>query len=110
MMPKGSELIHPVRRVVGVGFKRSFWPNVLSPLFYFNQIGFLKWVMLRYGNIHSADDWWSTLEPVLSQYREKLFERYFLGDALFDNPDIYEFFKEESYCYAIRLKGNNLLH
>ena len=32
------------------------------------------------------------------------------SDALFDNPDIYEFFKEESYCYAIRLKGNNLLH
>ena len=50
------------------------------------------------------------LEPVVSRYREKSPERSFRGDAAFANPDIYEFLEEERFFYAIRLKGNNLLH
>ena len=46
----------------------------------------------------------------MSRYREKSLERYFRGDAAFANPDIYEFLEEERFFYAIRLKGNNLLH
>ena len=36
------------------------------PLFCFNQYGDIERVLLRKGNVHSADDWQSVLEPVIA--------------------------------------------
>ena len=66
--------------------------------------------LLRPGNVHSADDWQSVLEPVVRRYREQSVERFFRGDAAFANPELYEFLETEHFFYAIRLKGNHLLH
>ena len=94
----------------GSSYNGHFGRTCFHPLFCFNQYGDLESAMLRNGNVHSADDWRSVLEPVVNRYREKSVERYFRGDAAFANPAIYEFLEEERFFYTIRLKGNNLLH
>ena len=65
---------------------------------------------LRNGNVHSADDWRSVLEPIISRYRYSDIPRFFRGDVGFADPEIYHFLESEDYFYAIRLKGNNILH
>ena len=94
----------------GSVYNGHFGRTCFHPLFCFNQYGDLERSMLRSGNVHSADDWRSVLEPVVNRYRKKPVERYFRGDAAFANPAIYEFLEEERFFYTIRLKGNNLLH
>ena len=94
----------------GSSYNGHFGRTCFHPLFCFNQYGDLERSMLRSGNVHSADDWRSVLEPVVNRYRKKSVERYFRGDAAFANPAIYEFLEEERFFYTIRLKGNNLLH
>jgi len=94
----------------GSSYNGHFGRTCFHPLFCFNQYGDLERAMLRNGNVHSADDWRSVLEPVVNRYREKSVERYFRGDAAFANPAIYEFLEEERFFYTIRLKSNNLLH
>ena len=79
------------------------------PLFVFNQFGDLERCALRPGNVHSADDWRSVLQPVVERYRERDLRRYFRGDAAFASPDIYEFLETEGYKYTIRLKANAIL-
>jgi len=79
------------------------------PLFCFGQFGDLERAMLRNGNVHSADDWRSLLEPVVARYREGNLRRFFRGDAAFAKPEICTFLEEEGYLYAIRLKANKLL-
>lgn len=64
---------------------------------------------MREGNVHSADDWRSVLEPVVARYRDANIRRFFRGDAAFANPDIYTFLEEEDYRYAIRLPANQNL-
>ena len=51
------------------------------PLFVFNQFGDLERCALRSGNVRSADDWRSVLEPVVARYRDKVKRRFFRGDA-----------------------------
>ena len=63
----------------------------------------------RPGNVHSADDWRSVLEPVVTRYRGKVKRRYFRGDAAFASADLYEFLEAEGFTYAIRLKANAVL-
>jgi hypothetical protein len=94
----------------GSAYNGHFGRTCYHPLFCFNQYGDLERALLRHGNVHSADDWRSVLEPIVNRYRNKLLERFFRGDAAFANPDIYEFLEKEQFFYAIRLKGNNLLH
>jgi hypothetical protein len=65
--------------------------------------------MLREGNVHSADDWRSVLEPVVARYRHEKLRRFFRGDTAFANPDIYSFLEQEGYLYAIRLPANKVL-
>jgi hypothetical protein len=57
-------------------------------LFVFNQFGDLEHGALRPGNVHSADDWRSVLQPVVERYRERDLRRYFRGDAAFASPNI----------------------
>jgi hypothetical protein len=61
------------------------------------------------GNVHSADDWRSVLEPVVARYREEGIRRYFRGDAAFATPGLYDFLEEDNYLFAIRLPANKRL-
>ena len=97
-------------RQEGSAYSGHFGRTCYHPLFCFNQDGDVERTSLRWGNVHSADDWRSVLEPVVKRYRDQALERFFRGDAAFANPEIYEFLEAEHFCYAIRLKVNNLLH
>jgi hypothetical protein len=58
------------------------------PLFVSNQFGDLERSTLRPGNVHSADGWRPTLEPVVARYRDRDLRRYFRADAAFANPEV----------------------
>ena len=79
------------------------------PLFVFNQFGDLERCSLRPGNVHSADRWDGVLMPVVARYQGKVSRIYFLADAGFANPDVYEFLEAARIKYAIRLPANRIL-
>ena len=79
------------------------------PLFLFNQDGDLERALLRSGNVASADDWPTVLEPVIERYRGVDIPKFFRGDAAFAIPQLYERLEAEGYQYAIRLKENAVL-
>ena len=93
----------------GSAFNGHFGCTCYHPLFCFNQFGDLERGNLRKGNVHSADDWLSVLQPVVARYRERPLKRFFRGDAAFANPDLYSYLEEENFSYAIRLKSNAIL-
>ena len=64
---------------------------------------------MRPGNVHSADGWREVLEPVVARYRNKMWRRFFCGDAGYANPDIYEFLEADGYSYTVRLPVNSVL-
>ena len=72
----------------GSVFNGHFGCNCYHPLFCFNQYGDLERALLREGNVHSADDWRSVLEPVVARYRGEEIRRYFRGDAAFATPSL----------------------
>ena len=80
------------------------------PLFMFNQDGDVERVLLRNGNVHSADDWRSVLEPVVERYKGQDIPKFFRGDAAFAQPGVYDYLEGENYQYAIRLPANNVLY
>lgn len=94
----------------GSSYNGHFGRNCYHPLFCFNQYGDLERAMLRHGNVHSADEWRSVLEPVVKRYANQSLERFFRGDAALSKPDIFEYLEVEEFYYAIRMKGNNLLY
>ncbi len=53
-------------RQEGSAYNGHFRCSCYHPLFCFNQFGDLERAMLREGNVHSADDWRSVLEPVVA--------------------------------------------
>ncbi len=93
----------------GSAYNGYFECTCYHPLFCFNQDGDLERALLRDGNVHSADDWRSVLEPVVARYRTMSVKKFFRGDAAFALPDLYTFLEAERYLYAIRLKSNGLL-
>ncbi len=94
----------------GTAYNGYFQCTCYHPLFCFNQFGDMERAFLRNGNVHSADDWQSVLEPIISRYRSSDIPRFFRGDAGFADPEIYRFLESEDYFYAIRLKGNQILY
>ena len=94
----------------GTAYNGYFQCTCYHPLFCFNQFGDMEQASLRNGNVHSADDWQSVLEPIISRYRSSDIPRFFRGDAAFADPNIYRYLEAEDYFYAIRLKGNQILH
>jgi len=95
----------------GSAYNGHFGCTCYHPLFCFNQFGDVERAILREGNVHSADDWRSVLEPVVARYRDDdLDERFFRGDAAFANPEVYAFLEAEGYSYAIRLPANAVLY
>ena len=93
----------------GTAFNGHFGCTCYHPLFVFDQFGDLERRALRPGNVHSADDWRSVLEPAATRYRGKVKRRCFRGDAAFASPDLYEFLEAEGFTCAIRLKANAVL-
>ena len=64
---------------------------------------------MRRGNVHSAADWRSVLEPVIARYRGTVKRLYFRGDAAFAIPQIYELLEAEGVGYTMRLPANRVL-
>ena len=93
----------------GTAYNGHFGCTCYHPLFCFNQFGALERALLCEGNVRSADDWYSVLEPVVARYRDADIRRFFRGDAAFANPGIYTLLEEENYLYAIRLPANQNL-
>ena len=54
----------------GGAYNGHFGCTCYHPLFYFNQFGDVEEVMLRQGNVHSAEDWRSSLEPVVKREQD----------------------------------------
>lgn len=96
-------------RQEGSAYNGYFECACYHPLFCFNQDGDVEAALLRNGNVHSADDWRSVLEPVIDRYRDQPVKKYFRGDAAFALPELYDFLETEGYGYAIRLKANAVL-
>jgi hypothetical protein len=93
----------------GSAYNGHFACTCYHPLFCFNQYGDVEGAMLREGNVHSAKDWKSVLDPIVDRYRNKGITFRFRGDAAFANPDLYEYLERESFSYAIRLPANGTL-
>lgn len=93
----------------GTAYNGHFACDCYHPLFVFNQDGDVEYAKLRPGNVASADDWRSVLEPVIERYRDLDVPSFFRGDAAFAIPELYERLEAEGYRYAIRLKANPIL-
>jgi hypothetical protein len=93
----------------GSAYNGHFRCTCYHPLFVFNQFGDLERCALRPGNVHSADGWRATLEPVIARYRERGLDLCFRGDAGFAKPEVYELLEAEDIGYAIRLPANAVL-
>lgn len=93
----------------GSMYNGHFGCECYHPLFIFNQDGDVEYAKLRPGNVASADDWQSVLEPVIERYRHLDTPKFFRGDAAFAIPELYELLEAEGYRYAIRLKANPIL-
>lgn len=94
----------------GSAYNGYFECRCYHPLFCFNQYGDLERALLRHGNVHSADDWQSVLEPVIARYRGYNILHFFRGDAAFADPGVYRYLEADKYFYAIRLKANAILY
>jgi hypothetical protein len=93
----------------GSAYNGHFGCSCYHPLFCFNQFGDLERCLLREGNVASADDWCSVLEPVVARYRDLDIPGFFRGDAAFAKPEVYEYLEIEAYLYAIRMPANDVL-
>ena len=93
----------------GSAYNGHFACECYHPLFVFNQDGDVEYAKLRPGNVASADDWRSVLEPIIARYRDLDAPKFFRGDAAFAIPDMYDLLEAEGYRYAIRLKANAVL-
>lgn len=93
----------------GSAYNGHFGCTCFHPLFCFNQFGDCEGVMLRSGNVHSADRWKEFLEPIVKRYENRKNRKYFRGDAAFSKPEIYDYLEESGYLYAIRLPANQRL-
>lgn len=93
----------------GSAYNGHFGCDCYHPLFVFNQDGDVESAKLRPGNVASADDWRSVMEPVIARYRDLDVPKSFRGDAAFAIPGLYELLESEGYRYTIRLKANPIL-
>ena len=93
----------------GTAYNGHFGCECYHPLFLFNQDGDVELALLRNGNVASANDWRTVLEPVIARYRNPDLPRFFRADAAFAIPELYELLEAEGYRYAIRLKANPIL-
>ena len=93
----------------GSAYNGHFACTCYHPLFCFNQFGDVEGTLLREGNVHSAKDWRTVLEPIVARYQVRNLRRYFRADAAFAQPELYEYLEAEGFEYAIRLPANDAL-
>jgi hypothetical protein len=93
----------------GTAYNGHFECMCYHPLFLFNQLGDLEYVILRRGNHASAKFWRRVLLPVIERYRHCDIPKFFRGDAAFADPALYGELEKAGYRYAIRLKANAVL-
>ncbi len=93
----------------GSAYNVHFRSYCFHPLFCFNQYGDCEGVLLRPGNVHSADRWVELLSPIVERDENKDVRKYFRGDAAFTKPEIYEYLESNGFLYAIRLPANDIL-
>ena len=98
-----------IRKARRAAYNGHFASACYHPLFLFNRDGDVEQAKLRTGNVASADDWRSVLEPVIDRYRELDTPKFFRADAAFAIADLYELLEAEGYRYAIRLQANPVL-
>ena len=79
------------------------------PLFCFNQFGDCEGAVLRPGNVHSADGWKESINPIVERYLKLAVRLLFRADAAFAKPEIYEYLETRHIGYAIRLPANEVL-
>jgi hypothetical protein len=93
----------------GVAYNGHFAKNCFHPLFAFTSEGDCLGAKLRPGNVHSADGALEFIKPMVKRYWDwfKLF--WFLGDATFAKPVIYEYCEEQRLTHFIRLLANENL-
>jgi len=94
----------------GSAYNGHFGCTCFHPLFCFNQFGDCEGVLLRSGNVHSADRWKEVLEPIVKRYENKKNRKYFRGDAAFAKPELYKYLEGNGFLYAIRLPANEILY
>lgn len=93
----------------GSAYNGHFGCVCYHPAFCFNNFGDCEGAMLRPGNVHSADSWRELMSPIYKRYENKNIRLYFLADAAFAKPEIYEDLEERGILYAIRLPANDVL-
>lgn len=94
----------------GATWNGHFDCTCYHPLFVFNQHGDLDRCALRAGNVHSAHDWQTVLDPVIQCYRlTGLRRKYLRADAAFAMPDLFDYLETNDFGYAIRLRRNKVL-
>ena len=93
----------------GSAYNGHFNCTCYHPLFCFNQDGDLEGAMLREGQVHSAENWRTLLDPIVRRYRDRPIRRFFRADAAFAKPGVYAFLEAEEFAYAIRLPANAVL-
>ncbi len=93
----------------GAAYNGHFGCDCYHPLFCFNQDGDLEGAMLREGQVHSAENWLTLLEPIVLRYRDRPLRRFFRADAAFAKPELYAFLEGRQFAYAIRLPANAVL-
>jgi Transposase DDE domain group 1 len=93
----------------GAAYNGHFACVCYHPLFCFNQFGDCEGVVLRPGNVHSAQGWQEVLEPIVARDEGAGVRLYFRADAAFASPEIYDYLEEHGLLYAIRLPGNPVL-
>ncbi len=93
----------------GSAYNGHFGQTCYHPLFCFNQYGDLERAKLRNGNVASAHDWRSVLEPVVARYQRRPIPLYFRADAAFALPDLYDYLEDEAFFYAIRIPAIEVL-
>ncbi|TLN21536.1 IS1380 family transposase [bacterium] len=93
----------------GASYNGHFECVCYHPLFCFNQFGDCEGAMLRPGNVHSAEHWRETLEPIVQRYQKTPMRLLFRADAAFAKPEVYEYLETRRIGYAIRLPANEVL-
>jgi len=94
----------------GYRLQRTFRVHVLSSAILLQSVRDVEFALLREGNVHSAKDWRTVLEPIVARYRDRDIPHFFRGDAAFANSKIYEYLEGEHFQYVIRLPANDVLH
>jgi len=93
----------------GAAYNGHFECVCYHPLFCFNQFGDCEGAMLRPGNVHSAEGWRETMEPIVERYQKRRMRLLFRADAAFAKPEVYEYLEPRHIGYSIRLPANEVL-